>query len=335
MGLRIYFASLFKKLRDNPKTALSGGVGVAGMMFFIYAASLGLIDITGYSGDVVCAGTELDPCYAYLNFTVGDEDLFVYPVDYDPWGRETMFDFSPAVKSWEIQRSWGQGWRTIPMSRGCTGTWCGGKAGIKLNTFSVVYRANKSYEIRAKVLKNNPADNIKWGFGFDSKGIPHQIESDYVDPRFLPSEGVNAYEMVLECKNVTSKEYIFSQEEKEVYDCNSIDGHCMVGNASCYNPSCALINASYVINNLENVTKEVCEEVGVKKDTIELKYSSRELAYLRTDDVLCKWELSSGGNNLKSRAPEFRTVCRSGEDNCECVNLTKSLSLKSSLRVEP
>ncbi|MCH7504395.1 hypothetical protein IID04_02005 [PVC group bacterium] len=66
-----------------------GAVGVPlGVLLIWFMLSLGVIDVTGFSGDVVCDGTELDPCYAFINFTA-NEDVFIYPVDYDPWNRDT------------------------------------------------------------------------------------------------------------------------------------------------------------------------------------------------------------------------------------------------------
>ena len=52
-------------------------------LIFLYLQTQGDIEITGYSNDTVCAGTELDPCYAYINFTA-KRDIYIYPVGYDP-----------------------------------------------------------------------------------------------------------------------------------------------------------------------------------------------------------------------------------------------------------
>ncbi|KKN09003.1 hypothetical protein LCGC14_1050960 [marine sediment metagenome] len=129
---------------------------------FLYLIAIGAISNVSYSGDVVCAGTSDDPCHAYINFTA-NEDIFIYPIDYDPWGRNTFFDFDPAVKSWKLERSWGKGWREIDLTTNCKGTWCGAPDNSGRNTYSIVFRDGKDYQIRITGYKNNPTDDIKWG----------------------------------------------------------------------------------------------------------------------------------------------------------------------------
>ena len=92
------------------KWALIVGVPVIASfaLLFMYLSALGVIEITGYSKDMVCAGTELDPCLAYINFTA-KEDIFIYPVGYDPYGRDTLFETDKELESWRIYRSWGKG----------------------------------------------------------------------------------------------------------------------------------------------------------------------------------------------------------------------------------
>ena len=155
MAKRIYSQSVIKWLIGIGSTGtLIGGI-------FLYLYLTGAIDILGYSGDMMCAGNELDPCYAYINFTA-KEDIFIYPTDYDPWGRNTSFDFDPAVESWLLQRSWGKGWRTIPLDKSCTGTWCGLSSSKDTRKFSVAFREGKTYQIRIVAYKKNPRDVIKW-----------------------------------------------------------------------------------------------------------------------------------------------------------------------------
>ncbi len=147
-------------------------------LFLFYFFTLGAITITGYSGDQICAGTIVDPCYAYINFTA-EEDIFIYPVGYDPWGRDTPFEFSPGIESWKLQRSWGKGWRDIPLDKTCTGTWCGApnNQGVK---YSYVLRDKKDYQFRIVAYKNNPKDVIKWAVNYEDR--------EYLDPSWL---GVN------------------------------------------------------------------------------------------------------------------------------------------------
>ena len=87
------------------KWAVKAGipVGVASFsLLFIYLSFLGVIEITGHSGDSICAGTLEYPCYAYINFTA-KEDIFIYPIGYDPWGRDTPFYTDVGLKSWKLQ----------------------------------------------------------------------------------------------------------------------------------------------------------------------------------------------------------------------------------------
>lgn len=143
------------------------GIGVLGgtlaTSIFWYLSTIGAIEITGYSGDMVCAGTEKDPCFAYINFTA-KEDVFIYPTRYDPYGRNTSFNFNPAIKSWKLQRIWGTNWREIPLDKNCTGTWCGLSSKEDKRMFSVAFRKGSKYQIRIVGYKINPTDTIKWGF---------------------------------------------------------------------------------------------------------------------------------------------------------------------------
>ena len=142
---------------------------------FAYLAMTGAITPLGYSGDSICAGTIEDPCYAYINFTA-NEDIFIYPTDYDPWGRETPMEFEPQLKSWYMQRSWGSGWRTIPLNKTCTGTWCGLSNAADERKFSIAFREGRNYSIRIVAYKNNPSDDIKWS------------AFDVIDPYWLGTE---------------------------------------------------------------------------------------------------------------------------------------------------
>ncbi len=160
MARRIYWESI-------KKWALKVGapVGTAGFaILFMYLSFLGVIEVTGHSGDMTCAGTELDPCLAYINFSV-KEDIFIYPIDYDPYGRNTPFETDKELKSWKMYRSWGSGWREIKLGQTCTATWCGAPPNSPDNKYAFAFREGRNYQIKIVALKNNYWDEIKWGFG--------------------------------------------------------------------------------------------------------------------------------------------------------------------------
>ncbi len=159
MAKRIYWQTM-------KKWAIIAGVpaGVAGFaLLFMYLSFLGVIVVTDYSGDSICEGTSEDPCFAYVNFSV-KEDIFLYPLGYDPYGRDTPFYTDAELESWKMYRSWGKGWREIKLTETCTGTWCGApnNKGVK---YSFVFREGRDYKIKIEVLKKNPEEVIKWGWG--------------------------------------------------------------------------------------------------------------------------------------------------------------------------
>lgn len=139
----------------------SGIVGVPLAVLMIwFMVSLGAIDITGFSGDTICAGTENDPCYAYINFTV-NEDIFIYPSE--NWSSTAFYtDIQP--KSVKMFRSWGNSWREIKLNQSCTGTWCGLSNSKDTRKFSFAFREGRNYQIKYEVLKEDPNSDIKWGF---------------------------------------------------------------------------------------------------------------------------------------------------------------------------
>lgn len=181
MVKRVYTETVKKWLIGAGITA---GTLISGL--FIYLMAMGVITITGYSGDVICAGTIEDPCYAYVNLTA-EEDVFIYPVGYDPWGRDTIMQFDPAVKSWKLQRSWGKGWRDIPLNETCTGTWCGAPNNLGVK-YSYVLREGRDYQFRIVGYKNSPYEDIKWSVDYENK--------EYLDPTWKGIE---------ECRSIDPK----------------------------------------------------------------------------------------------------------------------------------
>jgi len=70
----------------------------------MYLFAVGAISNVSYSADTICAGTELDPCYAYINFTA-NEDIFIYPMN-ATWALET--DNPDAIELIKMYRTWGK-----------------------------------------------------------------------------------------------------------------------------------------------------------------------------------------------------------------------------------
>lgn len=145
------------------KWAIGGGItGIPIAVLLVwFMFSLGSIDVTGFTGDVVCEGTELDPCIAIINITV-HEDIFIYP-DAD-WGS-TAFITDVQPKSVKVFRSWGSSWREIKLNQSCTGTWCGLSSSKDVRKFSFAFREERDYTLKFELLKNSPEDTLKWTFG--------------------------------------------------------------------------------------------------------------------------------------------------------------------------
>ncbi len=196
---RIYWQTILKKA-----LAIGIPVGVTGFaLLFIYLNSLGVIEITGHSGDSICEGTELDPCYAYINFTA-KEDIFIYPTNYDPWGRDTPFETDKGLKSWKIYRSWGTSWREIKLNETCKYTWCGAPPNSPDNKYAFAFRKDRDYQIRIIAYKNNPSEDIKWGF------------TDELDPTWFGEDRDIGYEFLDDGKVVhiwnTQDDYFFEKD---------------------------------------------------------------------------------------------------------------------------
>ena len=87
-----------KRIKPNRVKKYGIGIGAVGVPLAVlliwYLVSLGSITINSSSGDVMCVGTELDKCIAYINFTA-NEDIFIYPGDWS----QTAFYTDPQPKS--------------------------------------------------------------------------------------------------------------------------------------------------------------------------------------------------------------------------------------------
>ena len=155
MGKRVYKESV-------KKWATSLGIsGSIIFLIFMYLSTSGAITITSFSDDLICEGTEYDPCFVYINFTA-NEDIFIYPLDYDPWGRNTPFIFDPAIKNFTMARSWGTSWRDYDLYHPCQQKWCGApENNMKDNKYSLAWREGKDYTVRIEIYKNKATDEIK------------------------------------------------------------------------------------------------------------------------------------------------------------------------------
>lgn len=165
MAKRTYLQSALNWIFAIGILVSAGWSGYEIWFYFAKSVDDGVMIIDFYEESTYCDSTEWGvgiPCCTKVNFHV-TEDLFWYPVNYDPWGRSTPFETDGKIKDWKLERSWGSGWRNIPMDKGCTGTWCGGKRWGAV--YSVAWREGKDYETRICAIKENPTDYITWGFG--------------------------------------------------------------------------------------------------------------------------------------------------------------------------
>ncbi|KKM84585.1 hypothetical protein LCGC14_1297630, partial [marine sediment metagenome] len=201
MAKRIYKNTVLRWAENNKY--IVGGTATVGTLvglYFLYLSFIGAILITGYSGDTICAGTLNDPCYAFVNFTA-QEDIFIYPLDYDPYNRDIGVSFDPNVKDWKMERSWGSGWREIKLDDTCKGTWCGGKFGAKTNVYSFAFREGRDYQIRITAYKEDPRQDIKWAFG-PVDPIFLGINKDNIFPKLISNEaGLTGGEAIFEIVN--------------------------------------------------------------------------------------------------------------------------------------
>ena len=149
----------------------TGVVGVS-LIFglFMLLSAQGDITITGFSGDQQCAGTEYDPCYAYLNFTA-ETNIYIYPTNETTW----MFNVTPmnSMERIVMQRSWGDYWRTINLSKTYT----------TKTKYAVKFSKGNDYQLRFIGYKTNINETVKWGFGFANGNYSENTDT-YVDPEW-------------------------------------------------------------------------------------------------------------------------------------------------------
>jgi len=295
MARKIYEESVKKWLIGS---GISGVTLIGGI--FLFLLSSGAISDFTYSGDSVCAGTIDDPCYAYINFTA-NEDIFLYPIGYDPYGRDTTFEFNPGIKEWKLQRSWGKGWKNIPLDKSCTGTWCGLSNSKDTRKFSIAFREDKRYNIRIVALKHNPTDSIKWA-AFD--GV--------IDPVWLPKgkKILNESERdklrkedSIETKNGKTKEYA------------ALDKRLKVGNAS----------SNIELKLITSYTKYVVAGEDVKVAEYELiNYKNKDKVFDSLDFYNIKKSYSSLNKSFRFKyaISTIQEVCHMEAEDDTKINIT-------------
>ena len=148
----------YKRVYANKVKIFLKGIPIA-LTFgiLIYLVALGNINITYYSEDMICTGTLEEPCYAYINFTMNKDYIYIYPNE--SWSFYT--DTNLKLLEFQVRdKRYKEGYRTIDLSKPspyCQRTGC--KYAFRF------YKTKGTWEIRYKALKNNPYGDIKWGFG--------------------------------------------------------------------------------------------------------------------------------------------------------------------------
>jgi len=132
--------------------------GASILFIFAYLATLGDINIVGHSGDMVCAGTPEEPCYAYINFTMNKDYIYLYPNEswYFNVDSSKHLDIELQVRDLRYK----SGWRTIDLTQPspyCQRTGC--KYAYRF------YKTKGLWQIRFKAVGKDINETLKWSFG--------------------------------------------------------------------------------------------------------------------------------------------------------------------------
>ena len=233
MARRIYWETVYKWLIKNKISVSSSSLAVIGI--FVYLTFFGLIEVHSVSGDVVCAGDDIDPCYGYIDFTP-NEDIYIYPIGHDPYGRNTPFEFDKPIKDFSLQRSWGLGYRTINLSK----TWS-----VKVK-YAVKFSKGIRYKIRIKVLKDSPLQDIKWWS--DGLGVE--------DPVFLASKNLSIGQVCIRNRTNSVVDKSWTVELTGTVPCTIHNDTCLLNKTS--NDYYKLVSWKEERYSYKNIT--VCDE---------------------------------------------------------------------------
>jgi len=280
MTKKIYTESIKKWAIGS---GITGGTLIG--LIFMYLFAVGAISNVTYSDDMVCAGTIKDPCYAFINFTA-EEDIFIYPTGYDPWGRSTLFNFDPNVKSWKLERSWGTSWRSIDLSTNCKATWCGAPDNSGDTTYSVAFRKGKTYQLRITAYKIDPTKNIKWGA---FSGV------DEIDPEWI---GLDVVEVL------SDKEYI---EEQRTTDTILIDKEKIKEYYS-EEKRLKISNSLETLIELKQTTPYI-NKVSQGKNVIVAEYNLTDYSVEKISDFINFYDINNNYNKLnKNYIWNYKTI---------------------------
>ena len=161
------------------KWALTGSaVGIPLFLIFGYLVLLGDINIQSHSGDSICDGTIQDPCYAYINFTMQKDYIYLYPNE--SWSFYTEQPIKEIYLEVRDKRT-SSGWRRVDLTRACS--WLSEDTKCNYKYSYRFYKTKGLWEIRFVGYKYDKSDVVKWGFSeidpvWESK-IGNKIEVNY------------------------------------------------------------------------------------------------------------------------------------------------------------
>lgn len=248
--------------------------------YFTYSNQIGAITILEKNWTDYCNAISWDKgivCEVNIKFKA-NEDTYWYPVNYDPYGRNIPYTFDPNVKEWKFERRWGNGWKSIPLDKPCTGSWCG--KGTVPVLYSIKWKKEQVYETRITAIKNNPEDNIIWSFGKDDPiwfGILiEKIES--CDYKYSTNE-VKDY-------GICKESYVYENNITKINETKTKDIRCFTG------------------SHTEEINNTICRTVGLQINDKKILWERDEWTCERDlFEITCDSQIQGNGD----------AICSSGE----------------------